>query len=314
MAENKDKEMNLFDFIVLCFKALGSLIKKLCVWIAQLFRLAIQYYYVMIICLVLGLFGAWVWNKPFATHYTGSVTIRFPEGMKHAVEQGLFKFLTMDGTEKHDVYGLDYEVMGAVKKMRLYNVIDAKNDSIADYVDRDRNIAENDTMDVVMNDRIHLTLTMLGNKDFAAYEVALKRFFNTDSVLVSNYKRFKERQISRLNYFTHEAARVDSFSTYDYFEKPRYFSAETWGNHLITERKIELYYNDLMLLENNKVFLEEQYAATPEAINFQAPFIITYMPPAWKYCIGIFVGGVLGLIVACIVKYRKKIKEYLKEK
>ena len=81
MAENKDKEMNLFDFIVLCFKALGSLIKKLCVWIAQLFRLAIQYYYVMIICLVLGLFGAWVWNKPFATHYTGSVTIRFPEGM-----------------------------------------------------------------------------------------------------------------------------------------------------------------------------------------------------------------------------------------
>ena len=39
---------------------------------------------------------------------------------------------------------LDYEVMEAVKKMRLYNVIDAKNDSIADYVDRDRNIAEND--------------------------------------------------------------------------------------------------------------------------------------------------------------------------
>ena len=81
-----------------------------------------------------------------------------------------------------------------------------------------------------------------------------------------------------------------------------------------TRRKIELYYNDLMLLENNKVFLEEQYAATPEAINFQAPFIITYMPPAWKYCIGIFVGGVLGLIVACIVKNRKKIKDYLKEK
>ena len=314
MANNDDKEMNLFDFIVLCFKALCSLCKRVCLWIAQLFRLAVQYYWVMIICLLLGVFGAWLWNKPFLTRYTGSVTIRFPEGMKHSVEQGMFRFLTMDGAEKHDLYGLDYDLMRSIKKMRLYNVIDAKHDSIADYVDRDRNIAENDTMDVVMNDRLHITLTMLGNDDYEAFEVALKKFFNTNPVMADNYKRFKDRQVSRLNYFTHEAARLDSFSTYEYFVKPRYFSTETWGNHLITERKIELFYKDVEYVESNKIFLEEQFAATPEVINFQTPFIVTYMPPSWKYCIGILCGGMLGLIGACIVKNRKRIATYLKEK
>lgn len=314
MTDNKDKEMNLFDFIVLCCRGLCTLFKKICLWIARLFRLAVRYYWVMIICLISGVFMAWLWNRPSMTRYDGGVTIRFPDGMKHSVEQGFFRFLTMDADIKHDVYGLDYETMGAIKKMRLYNVIDAKHDSVADYVDRERKVAVNDTMDVVMTDRIYVAFTMLGNKDFSSLEKSLKKFFNTEELLVANYKRFKDKQVAMLDYFTREVARVDSFSTYDYFEKPRYFSTERFGNHLITERQVELHYSDLCYLENQLAYMKEQYDATPEVINFQTPIIVTKMLPVIKYCIGVFFGALLGLIVSCILKNRVRIFAFLKEK
>lgn len=313
MTDNKDKEMNLFDFIVLCCRGLCTLFKKICLWIAQLFRLAVRYYWVMIICLISGVFVAWLWTRPSLTRYNGSVTVRFPEGMKNSVEQGFFKFLTMDSDIKHDVYGLDYETMSVMKKMRLYNVIDAKHDSVADYVDRDHEIAVNDTMDVVMTDRLHVTFTMFGKDDFSSLECALKKFFNSEELLVANYKRFKDKQVRLLDYFTREAARVDSFSTYDYFEKPRYFSTERFGNHLITERQVELHYLDLQYLENRLAYMKEQYDATPEVINFQTPIIVTFMLPVKKYCICVFCGVLLGLIISCIIKYRVRIVAFLKE-
>jgi hypothetical protein len=86
------------------------------------------------------------------------------------------------------------------------------------------------------------------------------------------------------------------------------------GNYIISERKQELYYDDLLAVLKNRDYVENQVLATPNVINFQTPFILHAMPPVFKYFIGLVCGGVLGLLLALAVKYWAVVVAYLKEK
>ena len=304
--------MNLFDFILLCCKALGRLFKNIGVLILQSVRLGLQYFWVFAPCVVLGVLGGWLWTKPFATTFKGNATIVYAEGMREVVKEGVIDFLTLSEKQKLE-YGLTEDAFDAFEGLFMYNVIDCNADSVVDFVDRKHSVNIGDTMNVVVRDRMHLEVEMFGNRDFKPFEVALTNFFNSQSYLVEADRRCKKIQQERLDYFTKEVARLDSFMTYDYFVRPRYLGAE-WGNHIISEREQELYYQDLIVVLKNKNYLEMQKMATPGIINFQTPFVVYAMPLIWKYVIGFVVGVVLGLLASLAVKYRAVIVAYLKEK
>jgi hypothetical protein len=168
-------------------------------------------------------------------------------------------------------------------------------------------------MNIVMHDRTHLVLRLNGSDDFKPFERAFVKFFNEQDYIVAADKRCKAIQRERLAYFTKEVARLDSFSTYDYFVRPRYLGVEK-GNYIISEREQELYYEDMMIVLKNKNYVENQLLATPDIINFQTPFIPYSMPLVFKYLIGLVCGGVLGLLLALAVKYWAVVVAYLKEK
>ncbi len=304
--------MNLFDFILLCCKALGRLFKNIGVLILQSVRLGLQYFWVFAPCVVLGVLGGWLWTKPFATTFNGNATIMYAEGMRDVVREGIINFITLSDALKKE-YGLNDEHIDAFNGLLMYDVIDCNADSVPDYVDKNRNVDLNDTVNVVMRDRVHLVLKLKGMNDFKPFEDALTKFFNAQPYLVEADNRCKKIQQERLNYFTKEVARLDSFMTYDYFMKPRYLGAE-WGNHIISEREQELYYQDMIIVLKKKNFLEMQNMSTPDIINFQTPFIAYVMPLIYKYFIGLVGGVVLGLLASLAVKYRTVIVAYLKEK
>ena len=192
-------------------------------------------------------------------------------------------------------------------------MIDCNADSVVDYVDRKHSVALSDTLNLVARDRVHLEVELFGSMNFKPFEIALTNYFNSQPYLVEADRRWKKIQQERLDYFTKEVARLDSFMTYDYFVKPQNLGVE-WESHIISERAQELYYADLLIVLKNKNYLEMQKMSTPGVINFQTPFVVYAMPFIWKYAIGLVVGVVLGLLMSLAIKYREVIVAYLKEK
>ena len=308
--ENRD--MSLFDFILLCFKALSKLVKNVAVLFLGLVRLGLQYFWVVFLFAALGVLAGWLWSKPFATTYKGHSTIVYAEGMREVVQEGIIDFLMLPRAEKIE-YGLSEELLDAFSRLDFYNVIDCNADSVVDYIDEDRRVSLSDTINLVMRDRIHLVLKVKGMDDLTSFEVALKNFFNSQEYLVKAFERCKAIQKDRLDYFTKEMARLDSFSTYDYFERPRSVVMMEHKDFIIGSKQ-SLYYDAMMVVLEHKNHLEMQDMLTPEIINFQTPFVPYFLPPVYKYAIGLMIGGILGMLVALVHRYRGIIVAYLKEK
>ncbi len=308
--ENRD--MNLFDFILFCCRSFVRMMKWLGVWSLRSVRLGLQYFWIVVPCVVLGVLGGWLWTKQFMTKFEGKATIMYAEGMREVVSGGIIDFMNMPLSEKME-YGLSEDWLDALGRVDIYNVIDCNADSIADFVDRGNDVDLGDTLNVVMRDRVQLSVQLFGRRDFELLESALTKFFSEQEYAVEADKRCKLILKDRLAYLTREVARLDSFSTYDYFVKPRYLGVEK-GNYIISERKQELYYDDLLAVLKNRDYVENQVLATPNVINFQTPFVLHAMPPVFKYFIGLVCGGVLGLLLALAVKYWAVVVAYLKEK
>ena len=308
--ENRD--MSLFDFILLCFKALSKLVKNVAMLFLSLVRLGLQYFWVVFLFAALGVLAGWLWSKPFATTYKGHSTIVYAEGMREVVQEGIIDFLMLPRSEKIE-YGLSEELLDAFSRLDFYNVIDCNADSVVDYIDEDRRVSLSDTINLVMRDRIHLVLKVKGMDDLTSFEVALKNFFNSQEYLVKAFERCKAIQKDRLDYFTKEMARLDSFSTYDYFERPRSVVMMEHKDFIIGSKQ-SLYYDAMMVVLEHKSHLEMQEMLTPEIINFQTPFVPYFLPPVYKYAIGLMIGGILGMLVALVHRYREIIVAYLKEK
>ena len=101
--ENRD--MNLFDFILYCCRGLVTLMKKLGVFALETIRFGLRYCWIIIPFACLGLFGGWLWTKPFATKYKGNATIMYVEGMRDVVNEGLMEFFSASWKTKKQ-YGL----------------------------------------------------------------------------------------------------------------------------------------------------------------------------------------------------------------
>lgn len=307
--ENRD--MNLFDFVLLCWKAFVRLMTKAGLLVLQTVKLCLVYCWIVIPCAVVGLLAGWIWAKPSMTMFENNATIMYAEGMRDVVQQGIVDFLNLTKEEKIDL-GLTEEILDDLDRLDMYNVIDCNADSVPDFVDKKRSVSYSDTLNLILRDRTHLVVKVRGHWKLEPFETALTNFLCTKDYLVEADKKYKKIQKERLDYFTKEVARLDSFSTYDYFMRPRYLGIDKWS-HIVSEREQELYYEDMMIVMKNKNYVEEQMMSTPNVVNFRTPFVAYAMPPIFKYAIGLFVGGVVGLLLALLVKFRAVVIAFMKE-
>ena len=309
--ENKD--MNLFDFILLCCRGLVTLMKKFGVFALKTMRFGLRYCWIIVPFVCLGLFGGWLWTKPFATKYKGSATIMYVEGMRDVVNEGLMVFFSSSWKAKKE-YGLSDDVLKAFDRAMFYNVIDCNADSVPDYVDRDRTISLADTVNVVMRDRVGVEIELNGETDFEEFEVALKKFFNSQEYVLKADEYCRKIRDERLEYLTKEVARLDSFSTYDYFERNDVANFEIVTSRYYMSSGKALHYKDVLSVLKHKQYLENQKYFTPEVVNFQTPFVIHTLSHLRKYFYGGLAGLVLGFGLALLIKYWGVVVAYMKEK
>ena len=309
--ENRD--MNLFDFILFCCKSLWAVVKKLGVITLQFVRFCLHYCWVIIPFAILGVVCGWLWAKPFATMYRGEATIVYADGMRDVVHKGITDFFNLPDKVKSDL-GIHPDLLDRFYRVELYNVIDCNNDSIVDFIDRSGRVAMSDTTNWIMRDRTHVVIKLMGSGECEPFKIALSRFFSSLEYTTKAHEHCKKIQQERLDYYTRELARLDSFSTYAYFERPVVSSFELVNTRDYQGVGSNLYYNDMEEVLKNKNYVEMQVLSTPDVINFQTPFILYAKPPMSKYKIGLMCGVVLGLAMALFLKYRREVFAYLKEK
>lgn len=303
------ENMNLFDFIRLCFNKIVLLFKWIFDLILRVIHLCFRYWYVMILCVVLGFFAGKMWTKPRFTMYHGKATITFAPGMKPLIEEGLLSYITLPENVKYEMLGIPYEVQKAVRGIFTYNVIDSKNDLNIDYIDTDCKIGYSDTASTIMPDRITLEIKLFGNNDFYALQRGLTTWFESQEYFTTPDKHYKAALNEKLEYLTHEIERTDSFMDYKYFsEAPK---VEIYNDLEIEQQITPLLYKDLMKLVKEKQFVESQVAENTSVINFKTYFYVDSMLFRDKYIIGTCSGFVFGILLSLLIKYWANVKKFL---
>ena len=310
--EKNEQDMNLFDFLLLCWAALKRFFKTIIRWILQTIRLGLQYFWVVLIGVAIGVGVAWVANQERVVIYEGEATVYVTEGMKQAAVNGVKLFFHSNDANRFDRYGMPLKTAKATREVKFYDVIDAKCDSIVDYVDFSRNTEDVDSVRCIVPDRFCIYIKTRGVKDFTPFVNIFKTFLNDCPEVKQADEKAKARMNARLTFLNHEIARLDSFMTTSYSTAAHTYAVQNvGGSNLIVEQDYEAKMRRLVL---ERDYVQQQIDLAPELINFETPFVVTRKPPIYIYKLGVFFGGILGLLLAMLVKYRKIVFDYLKKK
>lgn len=303
--------MNLFEFMRLVYNKLVALLKWVFNLLLGLIHLCFRYWYVMVLCVGLGFYGARVWTKPQFTRYHGQATITFMPKMKPLIEEGLLSYMSQSYETKRDVLGLPDSVQLAIRGLYSYNVIDARFDAYADYIDKNGNIDYGDTLFNIMPDHLTIQFDLQGCYDFYSLERSLILWFNSQDQYSIPDKRHKEATRERLKYVTYEVQRTDSFLSHLYFSETPQVQIY---NDMVAEQRSPVLYHEMLSLYREKHYLEDQLARNPDVINFQTHFYLDYMLHLTKYIIGLCSGFALGVIISLIIKYWANVKKFILSK
>ena len=316
MSEER-REMNLFEFIRLICRSIVNFFKAIGVFLLQTTRLAYHYWWIVLICGAVG-FGLSFWlGQDHKVKYEGEATVFFSPYLRSQVKDGLNLYVMQlgSGYAPERIPPMTYEAASKFRKIESFNVIDCKNDSIPDYVDYGKSFKlMADTFNVVMPDRMVIRIKAKGMKEFSIFKESLQNFYaNRPEYIIANEQR-KVIEGKKLAMLEKEVARLDSFSTYDYLEKPAQLSLEMSRTMLISERKQEIYTPYLLGAMNKYNYIANQVAMTPEVINFQSDFVVIRTPEVWIWIFGTCAGIIIGLLIALALKYKQEIKTYMSEK
>lgn len=313
--DTNNNDMNLFDFLILCWNGFKRFLWGILQWLMQTVRLGLQYFWVVLICAVLGGFAGWFFSRPTRIKYHGTATVYVTEGMKATAIEGIKLFLSSLDTTRFGRYDIASKSVMAVRKLEFYNVIDSKCDSIPDYIDYGNNVSPADTMSCIMPDRFCISFKMKGIGDFTPFVRAFTGYLHELQDIHNADQRLKALARQKLDYLNREVARLDSFASFDYFDQHNYYNVRDLGSSIfISEREQYVYTNDLLALRRHRDYVQQQVEQTSDIINFQTPFFVTTPRPLYFYIGGVLAGGILGLLVALLLKYRKRVFTYLKQK
>lgn len=300
--------MNLFDFIRLCYKALCRFLKWLMMVVLYTVRLCFNYWYVMLICFAFGVAAAYFWSQPRLSRFVGRATVVFPEGMKVTIEEGMKVFLSADYKTKEEL-GVCPEILQGLKTFDMYNNIDARNDSMVDYIDTKRSVNHTDSIEYISMDRVTLSAKVLGYSDFSSLQNALSKFFESQEIYTRPVENWRNHIRERITFLNTEIEKLQNAEPRpETFNIPMFPCNDSHSLPSVLPLTAE---ERLQNLLRERQHCEAQLQATPNVINFQTPFYTETMQRRDKFIIGAAFGIILGILTSLMVKYWKNIKSFL---
>ena len=314
--------MNLFDLFAAFFRWIG----KVCVGFWNLclnsVRLSLRYWYIVVpVVILFGAAGIY-YSRPINRIFKVEA-IAYLNGPQAEDVRQVFKPIENNNPffpnqNLNDLLGLVGDQAETLRRFEIFDVIDFLNDSTADRVDYKRKHKLTDTLNVVMPNVICIRFRTKRPQNVPVVGEHLINYLNSNPALQAAFEK-KKALMERKAVFCHDQLeKLDSLTTSFYFEQGGSAQAQMkWGSGMVLgRREIKLITPEIMEMYNiteqvdhelsrctAPVVVEQAFTTCPKAINGRGKCTV----------IGLFIGYILGCLIALAVKRRENIKEWYKK-
>ncbi len=328
MAEHSNepqRELNLWELFLICIRAIG---KALC-WLWHLctntLRLSLQRWYIVFPIIILGIAAGAYYSRQDNRIYRVGAMVHL-NGVNRTEVNRLYNALAFatDGRVNQaqtlaSLLGISDEQACKLRKFETWGVIDYKNDSVPDAVDKKNQHDLSDTVNVVMPDYLYLQFQTKRPQEAQQVGEAIIAYLNNNAELQKAYVAYRNVLQRKAEFCRTQIDKLDSLTTAFYFEQAGkgQVQHDRWSSALVVgERSIEVLHPDVLDMIQKTEFAEKQlvmatapvvpignFLMEPKAVNSLLKCLV----------LGCLAGYVLGCIVAFAWSRRKQLAQWLRE-
>ena len=321
----EEREMNFFDLCKVCFDGIGRGIKACIQFLGALIRLTYRQWWVVLIVIAAVLTCVNIYTRKDNRIYkVDAVTIL--NGPTVELTQEKIKRLSMQVGPKInaqqnmvELLGLPWEEVEHVSHLQTFRVIDCLRDSVADYIDYDGKSSPLDTVCKQMPDRLCIQYRTKTPQNIAVIEEALMNYLNSDPAMQAAFQAKQQILAREVEFTKKQVEKLDSLTSAFYFEQGTGMQAQGARSKegiVLGRREIKLFpgavhgeykhYQKLAYMQafcTAPVVLEDHFIVHPAAVNGRFKMNV----------IGLFLGWLIGCLIAALVENRKAISSWLKQ-
>lgn len=315
-----EHEMNFFDLCVACGKAIGRACRCCGHWLAELLRLTFRSWWIVVpvvtIAIGAGFYYTRLDNQTFKVQgvvmINGASVEQFEQ--RFAMLQTAFQLTDQEPLKK-------YICERKVAAFETFYVVDALNDSVADYVDYKHKSNPTDTVKVQMKDRLAIQFHMKYRNLALLPEVEkqLLQFLNADEAMQKSYALYVKNLARELQFNHDQVEKLDSLTSMYYFYTVPGLTPEIAvreGVVMTGDKKVHLFLDDLYAQQvrtermdyrasfvTAPVTLENHLVVNPKAINGRRTMLPLFAIAGW----------LVGCCIAALIEQRKRIISWLRK-
>jgi len=316
---NPSNEINLLQLISLFFDWLKKLGMHAISVVSYLLRLSYKHILLTIVVVLLFLsFGIYL-SRPSVRVYAADAT---------AMIYGTDVQTVMEVTKQLDAYVLQNGKSSLSDKLELHdsilkNIIGIKayyilcyrKDGIEVKVDYDNVNPQKDTMIVKMIDRMCLQVLTKNTHQLQQVQTAVLKYLNSNPVMRLQFETQRIALTQQIDICKRENIRIDSLAKVSYFKDSEKQLQMANNSLLIGEQKKQLFYGELLNLQNTKAGAENALINHTNPVVLPAGFAVSPKPlnPMSKYALmSLLAGYFISLLLVIVIDNFKKIKSFFK--
>ncbi len=321
MDEKNSKEINLLELLKLMFQWFAKVFIKSLKLAGKSLQLLYKYKWLTLVVFVLSLSVALYLSRPSKRIYKAEALAVFhgPEvkTIKEIVKQLENSISNDDRISLATKMGIPDSVSKNIFDIKTFDVIDYLKDGTADKIDFGRNHSLDDTLNLVMNDRLYFQIKTQKISMVPLFQKALTKYISENSLVLGKFNAHINNLNNQVVICDQELKRIDSLEKVVYFkENPDQLKFEN-NKLLLGENKKQLFYEDLLEVNLRKSFATYNLAESTAPITFPSDFIVIPNPVngRFKYSVyGLFAALAISLALAFVIDNLKLIFKYLANK
>lgn len=314
--------MNFFDLCAAGCRAIGRGCKGLGRLLAQMTRLTVRYWWIVVTVLLLSLAAALYYSRNENLIYKMN-TVALLNGPSIQQFEQAYAPLRSARMLPPQAAVAPFVYSKAATRFETFRVVDAKEDGNADFVDFKRKSIPTDTVSVQMHDRLCLQFRVKVRNMPAVPEMerAILEWLNSNLAMQNAYRAYLPNLREEVIFNHRQAQKLDSLTSAYYFfnasnAQPLNSTPHGNGVNFYGDRKIHLFLDDLyeqrehlqqgdyrMQLATAPVVLENHFAVDPTPVNGRLKCLILFLLAGW----------IVGCAIAACIDRRKAICAWLKQ-
>ena len=198
-----------------------------------------------------------------------------------------------------------------------YTIIGFVRDNSAVKVDYTDNYPQKDTMYMKMRDRVSMQLLVKNINQVPQIQKAILNYFNNNELLKTHLENNKNQMIEDIRISEIEIKRVDSLAKVTYFRDNNQQIRLDKNKLLFGEQQKQLFYNDLLRLQDIISSSKSGLANSKQPIEFPSGFAVDPKPVngVIRYSVlGIIWGLLISMAIAGLLENMSRISNFLKTK